>query len=551
MGGPGSPPLTDFRVPATPPEPVLTAPQSWYAMSERDIVGVVERLAATKPEFRLSELQEHLGEGQPLESLADDVRPHLGGLGLTIRPADDDYVIGRLSAGEVLTVDDDGREQQLAFFRNPEVPDYIQQQIEAYIGKKTNKTPDDPVMLDRMANAILAQKSQYWKERRVSYRKAYPVLGYLAYHAPVYLVQFEHIFWQIISQGLAKPHMRILDVGTGPGVVPLAVIDLLGRIGSGTAEVYAVERSEEHLEAYNALVPAAAEARGNAVRVHKPIREDINALAVENLPDRIDLMVFSNVLNELRGMDAEERADLVVALAERLAPDGTIVVVEPADLANATAMRQTVRAIADRGLTIYSPCSFIWNTACNPTRCWTFEQKSNIRPTRLMERLAEGRDAYRFINVDIKYSSALLRKDTKTQHTCRVPPGAKFARFSHLHRHRDRKINVVAALMSGNLGDNQTKVYKVCDGTPADPVYAVIPRTLRGLNRDIFGGLAYGDIVQLYGVLVRFNRDHAAYNLVVLPETRIEPVGCPTGEAGEKENRVTPPPHQFGKARHP
>lgn len=503
-------------------------------MSERDIVAALTSRAGTEGEFRLSELQKDLGTGLSLERLAGEIRPHLDGLGLAIRPAGDDYVIGRHGAGP-LAVEDAGRERQLAFFRNPGVPEYIQQLVESYIEKKTSKPWDDPAVLDRMANAILVQKSQYWKEKQVSYRKAYPVLGYLAYHAPVYLVQFEHIFWQIISRGLAKPHMRILDVGTGPGVVPLAVIDLLGRIGTGSAEIYAVERSEEHLEAYNALVPAAAAAQGGAVQVKKPIRGDIGALAARDLPDGIDLMVFSNVLGELRHMDINQRGDLVAALAERLAPDGTIVIVEPADLANATVIRQTVRAIADRGLTIHSPCSFIWGTACNPTRCWTFEQKGDIRPTRLMERLAERKDGYRFINVDIKYSSALLRKDARVQHAYRVPPGAKFARLSHLRQHRDKKINAVAALMSGNLGDNRTKVYKICDGTPADPVYAVIPATLRGTNRDALEGPAYGDIIRFYGVLVRFNKDHDAYNLVVLPGTRIEPVGCPAEDEGGAE----------------
>ncbi len=498
-------------------------------MSERDIGASLRRRADEKPEFRLSELQNDLGAGPSLERLADEIRPHLGSLGLVIRSTGDDYVIGRRTEG-VLTVDDAGRERQVAFFRNPEVPEYLQRLAEAYIEKKTGKSWDDPVVLDRMANAILAQKSQYWKERQVSYRKAYPVLGYLAYHAPVYLVQFEHIFWQFITRGLAKPHMRILDLGTGPGVVPLAVIDLLGRLGTGSAEIYAVERSEENIEAYNALVPAAARARGDRVRVERPIRGDIGALEAGDLPGRIDLMVFSNILNELHHRDIEGRADLVAALAGRLAPDGTIVVVEPADLANATTMRQTVRAIADRGLAIHSPCSFIWGTACNPARCWTFEQKGNIRPTRLMERLAEEKGGYRFVNVDIKYSSALIRKDAKTGHAYRVPPGAKFARLSHLHRHRDRKINVVAALMSGNLKDNRTKVYKVCDGTPADPAYVVVPATLRGANRDALEGIPYGAIVQFYGVLVRFNQDHSAYNLVVLPGTRVEPVGCPAGE---------------------
>ncbi len=493
-------------------------------MSERDIVEALTSRAGAEGEFRLSELQKDLGTGLSLERLAGEIRPHLDGLGLTIRPAGDDYVIGRRPDGGSLAVDDAGRERQLAFFRNPGVPGYIQERVESYIEKKTSKPWDDPAVLDRMRNAILAQKSQYWKERQVSYRKAYPVLGYLAYHAPVYLVQFEHILWQIISRGLAKPEMRILDLGTGPGVVPLAVIDLLGRIGTGAADIYAVERSEEHFEAYNALVPAAAAAQGGRVRVEKLIRADIGTLGAKDLPDGIDLMVFSNVLGELRQMSIDQRADLVAALAERLAPDGTIVIVEPADLANATVMRQTVRAIADRGLTVFSPCSFIWGTTCNPTRCWTFEQKGDIRPTRLMERLAAGKDGYRFINVDIKYASALLRKDTSVQHAYRVPPGAKFARLSHLRQHRDKKINVVAALMSGNLGDTRTKVYKVCDGTPADQVYAVVPATLRGTNRDVLEGPAYGDIVRLYGVLVRFNKDHNSYNLVILPGTRVEPV---------------------------
>lgn len=432
-----------------------------------------------------------------------------------------------------LTVDGAGCERQLAFFQSPGVPGPIQGLIESYIAKKTGKAWDDPVVLDRMANAILVQKSRYWKEQRVNYQKAYQILGYLAYHAPVYMVQFEHILWQIINLGLAKPHMRILDIGTGPGVVPLAIIDLLGRIGSASAEIYAVEQSEEHIEAYNALVPAAAAAIEGRVLVKKPIQGDISDITGENLPDGVDLMVFSNVLGELRHMDIEQRADMVVALSGRLSPDGTIVIVEPADLSNSTVMRQTVRAIADRGLTIHSPCSFIRGTACNPARCWTFEQRGGIRPTRLMERLAEGRDGYRFVNIDIKYSSALLRKDTLMQRACRVPPGAKFARLSHLRRHIDRKINTIAALMSGNLGDDRTKIYKVCDGTPADPVFVVVPATLRGRNRDALQDIPYGDIVRFYGLLVRFNRDHGAYNLVVLPGTRVEPVDCPAGDGME------------------
>jgi SAM-dependent methyltransferase len=431
----------------------------------------------------------------------------------------------RESARDRIPVSDAGRQRQLAFFRNPEMPEYLQRLVEAYIERKTGKAWDDPAVLDRIRNAIIAQKSQYWREGRVGYRKAYQILGYLAYHAPVYLVQFEHIFWQLVEEGLVGPSIRILDVGTGPGVVPLAVIDLLGRTEGGSARIFAIERSEENLEAYNFLVPGAAGEAGR-VEVEKPLRADLGSLPMEAVPDRIDLAVFSNVLNELRDISIDRRADLVAGLSERLAPDGTIVIIEPADLANSTALRRTVQAIADAGLTIYAPCSFIRGTTCNPSRCWTFEQKGNIRPTRLMERLAGERQAYRFLNVDIKYSSAILRRDGKARCAYRVPARAKFVRFSQLHRHLDRKVNAAAALMSGNLGDSGTGVHKLCDGTPAEPVYAVIPRTLRGPNRDLFSGVPYGGIVHLFGVLVRYNKEHAAYNLVILPDTRIERVQC-------------------------
>lgn len=501
-------------------------------MSEQDVIATLKHLAGRKPVFRLSEVKQCLSDERSIPELAAAIEPVLPDLDLALHPLDGDYDLVRLPAAETLRPADAARERQEAFLRSPFVANSIQRLIEDYIGKKTGKPWDDAVVLDRLRNAIMAQKSRYWKEQSVSYKKGYHVLGYLGYHAPVYLVQFEHILWQLAEDGLLKNRMRVLDVGSGPGMVPLAIVDLLNRIGEGEAQIFAVERSEENVEAYNALVPPAAAATGGRVTVEQPIVADLCSLSPEKLPNRIDLVIFSNVLNELRQMTIAERADLVAALAGRLADDGTIVVIEPADLANSTMMRRTVQAIAERGLTLYRPCSFIWGTPCNPARCWTFEQKGDIHPPRLMRRLAEGPEAYRFWNTDIKYSSAVLRKDQLTHCGYRVPRGAKFARFSQLARHRNRRINAVAAVMSGNLADTASQVYKLCDGTAANPVYAVVPRYLKGESREVLQQTPYGGIVQIYGVVVRYNREHDAYNLVVQPETRIERVSADAGAEG-------------------
>jgi len=149
-------------------------------------------------------------------------------------------------------------------------------------------------------------------------------------------------------------------------------------------------------------------------------------------------------------------------------------------------------------------------------------------PTRLMVRVSESSEPYRYLNTDIKYSYAVIRKDRSSRRPYRVPRGAKFARFSELHRHLEREINVVGVLVSGNLGDTNGGFFKLCDGTPAKPVYAMVNPHLPEEIRDVLPGIPYGEIVELLGVTVRYNRDHDAYNLVVTRNTRIRRIRCST-----------------------
>ena len=131
--------------------------------------------------------------------------------------------------------------------------------------------------------------------------------------------------------------MNVLDIGTGPGVVPLAIADFYSRLDDARATVWSLERSEEHIEAFtylrNACVPP-----GGRVSVKPPVKTDIRTIDRVALPDTFDLLIFSNVLNELVDSTTDVRADIVTQLSERLAPDGSILIVEPADEENAIRM---------------------------------------------------------------------------------------------------------------------------------------------------------------------------------------------------------------------
>ena len=166
------------------------------------------------------------------------------------------------------------------------------------------------------------------------------------------------------------------------------------------------------------------------------------------------MIVFSNVLNEM-AMSMDEKADMVMHYAQSMSPDGSLIIIEPADKDNSMELRKLVAALMDRDLGVYSPCSFIWCSRCRPESCWSFEEKEDVAQTSLMKKVAETEEPYKYLNTDIKYSYAILRKDDLTKEKYRVPPKAKFSRLAKLKMHTGKRINVVASKMSGDLGSNE------------------------------------------------------------------------------------------------
>ena len=188
--------------------------------------------------------------------------------------------------------------------------------------------------------------------------------------------------------------MTILDLGTGQGVIPLAIADFWMCLDTARATVFSVERSKEHIEAFGALARSVA-TQELPCDDQAPPGSGYHRPGDVPLPERVDLMVFSNVLNELAGLPVAARADIVMNYAERLAPDGTILIIEPAEEATSTGLRVLALALKKRGLSIYAPCTFVWGTNCTPDRCWSFQTAPSIRPTRIMNMLAACDEPFR------------------------------------------------------------------------------------------------------------------------------------------------------------
>jgi hypothetical protein len=501
-------------------------------MAEKQLVSTIKYIAASKPVFFLSEILPYLDDPLPVLELYRILSPSLPSLGLTAEKIKGDIKIIRIPPTQPYVLNPEELRRHDLFFTARSIPDFLSQGIEEYITRKTGKPWDDPVTIERLRRAIVAQKDDYWKpahKRSLHYTKAYNVFGYLAYHFPVYFMQTEHLLMMLAREGLLKKTMTILDVGTGPGVVPLAIADFYSRLDDARAIVWSLEKSEEHIEAFtylrNVFVP-----RGGKVSLKPPVKTDLIAFDPASLPDKIDLMIFSNVLNELSDSATDDREEIVTRLSERLAPDGSILIVEPADEENATRMRSLTVELLKKGLSIYAPCSFIWGSTCTAPRCWSFETAPAIRLPRLMETLARCEDSYRYVNTDIKYSYAVLRRDSLKRKSYRLSAGSRFLRLSKLHLHIGKRINIAGMKMSAELGDTRSHVYKLCDGTAKTPVYAILPSYHITPENDLMTSAPYGSLLELRNVLVRYNSEHDAYNLLVSRNTHIRLINNPGTE---------------------
>ena len=440
-----------------------------------------------------------------------------------LKKTGEDYTISRLQPPLPYVLNAAEEKRLDAYLSLHALPSVLEAAIEQYIAGKTGKDWSDPVILERLRRAIVAQKDDYWKpsdKRSLQYTKGYSVLGYLAYHFPVYFMQARHLLAQLARDGLLKQEMAIVDLGTGPGVIPLAIEDFWMCMDTARATVFSVERSKENIEAFGALTRSVA-AHNPQVTIKPPREADITSPGDVTLPDRIDLMVFSNVLNELAGLPVAARADIVMNYAELLAPDGTILIIEPAEEATSTGLRVLALALKKRGLSIYAPCTFVWGTNCTPDRCWSFQTAPSIRPTRIMNTLAACNEPFRYVNTDIKFSYVMLRKDGKVRNSCHIRKVTKALRLSKVNLNVGKRITVVAAKMSEDLGDEETHLFRLCDGSAEKPVYAVLPAFhIMPSNREL-GSAPYGAVLEVRNVLVRYNPAHDAYNLLVSRETQV------------------------------
>lgn len=161
--------------------------------------------------------------------------------------------------------------------------------------------------------------------------------AYLLFYWPVSYAQAR----ATLSELTTRPR-AVLDLGSGPGPMAFAAMD------AGASTVTAADRSKPALELARTLATEAGE--GIATREWSPEKP---------LPDgKFDVITMGHVVNELFNGQIAPRAALLEKIIERVNPNGSLVVVEPALRETSRALLQVRDALVERGYAIRAPCLF-------------------------------------------------------------------------------------------------------------------------------------------------------------------------------------------------
>jgi hypothetical protein len=492
-----------------------------------EILSLAKYLASSRSEFALAEMNQYLSRRYEEKELYAILKPNLYDLDLFCGA---DYkctklVKSPLPADEVVV-----RELE-ALFKDPGLPLRIEKLIESYIEKSCGKNWNKGETAALIRENIVKQKEEYWKGKGGSQYPKIRIISYLLYHFPVYFCQYQYLLLELFKGGLLTNKMSIIDAGSGPGTITLSTLDFFRKLQDIYSrnkmdvklniKIGSIEKEQENIDCYRELTSnymSGITQKDINIDISVPVHSAIETAPV---PGEDDLIIFSNVLAELKTAPSE-RAHIVERVASG-SKKATLIIIEPADLDNSKALRVTQHALIGKGSTVYSPCSFIWGKECSGENCWSFQEPGNIIAPGFMKKIADTEDSYRYLNTDMKFSSVILRRDGMKKHAYRAK--GKFMALSNLKKHIGKHINVAASVMSGNLGDEKTYVFKICDGTATSPCYAVMPAYhMSENNRELFDA-GYGDIVGIFGTLVRENKEQSSFNLLVTRNTIVRIAG--------------------------
>lgn len=403
------------------------------------------------------------------------------------------------------------------------------------LGLKYDKSLSIKDNLDLLPKDLLTEiiwdiNTMFKGNRTIDYRDNY--LAYVMYYLPVNVFKIWKPLLDLHINSTLKRDARILDVGTGPGSVPLGIIEFYKKLATVYEEVdfslefVLVDAQNDFLRIANKIIQSVKMYLPSNLKVNlkETICTKVTAESDYNL-DKFDYITMSNFLAVGEGNNSKYSYDIVSQFADKLEEDGSFIIIEPGDKEHCINLKRLRNKLVNNGkFNVYSPCVGIWekkdNYECscfNTVRLrwelpniFTYFKKNGLKHS---------------LRKDVPFNYTVFRKDgfikyepiTNIQH---------FTKLSQLRENIGSVINIVAFIRTTIYRGDYIKL-ALCDGSSCyggniEGVWIDIPMDrFEGIGQDI--KLIAGERIKILKVLVNKGGRNTFYlNLTEESKIRIE-----------------------------
>jgi ribosomal protein RSM22 (predicted rRNA methylase) len=314
-------------------------------------------------------------------------------------------------------------------------------------------------------------KTMFTRNKKVLYKQNY--LSYLLYYLPGNVFKVWKPLLDLQLKSALKPQMRILDIGTGPGSVPLGIIEYYKTLAESFPEMTLslsfvfIEGEQEFLNIADELIKMMENILplNLTVTVESAICEKVEAESDFIALSKFDLITMSNFLtaNENENENQKNAVSIVNLFKDNLENDGSLIIIEPGKKASCIALKKIRNELFQKKVfNIFSPCIGIWEEKITyDCICFNMVRSFWKLPRIYQYLISNGLSKDDWSNVPFNY--LVLRKDNLKKYSL-TKNSQSYTKLINLNEKIGRTVNIIARLRTV-IDKGEILSFSLCDGS--------------------------------------------------------------------------------------
>lgn len=378
-----------------------------------------------------------------------------------------------------LVCDQEDMQTVLSFFKEYRVlPEYIEKAIlKVIIEELYNKNISFISIEDYLnsmpcgfiKNAIADINTMFSAKYKANYDQSY--YSYLLYYLPVNIFKIWKPLLDLQVKNILKPDIYVLDIGTGPGSIPIGIIEYYKSLAESFPYIHfsisfvLVDKEQEFLDIAEKMINLIKEETppNLNINIEEMICQKIDDCSKLHSLNKFDLITMSNFISANEGENNKNALRIITKARDHLENNGSIIIVETGEEINCRYLKMIRNEIVNNDiLNVFSPCIGIWedkttyNCNCYSTvRCFW-------KPPSIYKYL-EDRGLNKGKRDGIPFSYVVLRKDGLKKYEVEKNH-QHFVELKYLEKYIGQIVNVKAIIRTVVEKGDKINI-SICDGS--------------------------------------------------------------------------------------